>query len=263
MIEANNNIPLITLTTDWGRHDYYTGVLKGSILSAIPHASIVDLSHDIPSFSTHSAAFVVRQSFAYFPVGSIHLVLVNSDASLKPRLLLTKWQNHFFIVPDNGILGLLFNALPEEVYEIPFSSEGAFASLTAYIRAVELITKVDIPLPTESLVLDFDKKITLRATIDESIITGSIIYIDSYQNAIANISKNLFERVGQGRNYNIYVQSNHNKITKLSTGYSQVEPGELLGIFNSAHLLEIAIRNGYAAELLSLKIGGIVRVNFQ
>ncbi len=258
-----HNKPFITLTTDWGQHDYYTAMLKGGVLSALPEASIVDLTHDIPSFSLHSAAFIIKQGFQYFPKGSIHLIMVNSESNLSPRILVTHFQDHYFVIPDNGILGLMFNTIPDEVLGIPFVAEGGFASLSAYVNAIDLICNAEETSLASLKITDFDQKIALRATIDESVITGSIIYIDSYRNAITNISRNLFERVGQNRDYNIYVQSNHNKISKLSTTYNQVEPGELLGIFNSANLLEIAIRNGYAAELLSLRVGGSVRINFQ
>jgi hypothetical protein len=94
------------------------------------------------------------------------------------------------------------------------------------------------------------------------VIIGSIIYIDSYNNAITNISKKLFDRVGNGRKFEIYVQSNYNKVNFISKGYNEVDLGELLALFNSANLLEFAIRNGYAAELLSLNVGGSVRVKF-
>lgn len=258
MQETTSNIPFVTLTTDWGQHDYYLGMLKGSLLSVLPQLKVVDVSHNVASFNIHSAAFVVKNSFSYFPKGSIHLIMVNSEASVTPRILISKWQDHFFITPDNGIIGLLFSDTPESTYEVPFAPDGSFASLPAYVKAVQNIMLSKLG----STVTDFDKRITFKATIDESVITGSIIYIDSYQNAITNISKRLFERVGQNRSYNIFVQSNHNKIVKLSTGYNQVDAGELLALFNSANLLEVAIRNGYAAELLSLRVGGSVRVNF-
>ncbi len=258
MKDLTEYIPLITLTTDWGQHDYYVGMLKGSLLSSLPLVQIIDLSHDVASFNIHNAAFVVKNSFHFFPSGSIHLIMVNSEANASSRILICKSHNHFFVTPDNGTIGLLFNEPPEDIYEVPFTPDGSFASLPAYVKAVKNI--MDETLGER--ITDFDKRIAFKATIDESVITGSIIYIDSYQNAITNISRSNFDRVRQNRNYNIYVQSNHNKISKLSTGYKQVDSGELLALFNSANLLEIAIRNGYAAELLSLRAGGTVRINF-
>lgn len=255
-------ISFITLTTDWGQHDFYSGILKGKLLSACPNLKIVDVTNEIPSFNIHHAAFVLKHSFNSFPPGTIHLMMVNSESGLKPRLLLFQHQEHYFITPDNGILGLLFSSPPKEVYEIQYEPLSSFASLDIYISIVEKLNN-EIPIDKfAKKVKDYEEKIALRATIDESVISGSIIYIDSYQNAITNISRSLFDRVGLNRQFNIFVQSNHNKISKLSTTYNEVDQGEILALFNSANLLEIAIRNGYAAELLSLKIGGVVRINF-
>jgi hypothetical protein len=187
---------------------------------------------------------------------------VNSESNLISRLLVVEYNSHIFVLPDNGIIGLLFSSTPERAYEVKFNSQGSFASLDSFS---DIVKKLSSGNPIETIgeaVTDFNIKISLRATIDESIINGSIIYIDSFNNAITNISKNLFERVGKGRDYNIFIQSNYNKINKLCATYNEVEPGELLGLFNSANLLEIAIRNGYAAELLSLNVGGSIRVNF-
>jgi hypothetical protein len=259
--ERKSNIT-VTLTTDWKQHDFYIGMIKGRLTSSCPNIRIIDLSHDIPSFNIHHAAFVVRHSFSFFPSGTIHLILVNSESNLISRLLVVEYNSHIFVLPDNGIIGLLFSSTPERAYEVKFNSQGSFASLDCFSNIVKKLSSGN---PIETIgeaVTDFNIKISLRATIDESIINGSIIYIDSYNNAITNISKSLFERVGKGRDYNIFIQSNYNKISKLSTTYNEVEPGELLGLFNSANLLEIAIRNGYAAELLSLNVGGSIRVNF-
>lgn len=255
--------PLITLTTDWGQYDYYLGMLKGSILSEIPDAQIVDLSHSIPNFNTHNAAFVVKNSFKSFPIGTIHLVLINTEDNNAARLIICHHEGHYFVTPDNGILGLLFANLPDDIYAVPFDKkDGTFNSLSAFIKAIEQIVTPNEEAMVNARITDYDKKVSLKATIEESVITGSIVYIDSYQNAITNISKSLFDRVGQNRKYNIFVQSKHNKITTLSTNYNQVAPGELLAIFNSVNLLEIAIRNGNASELLSLSVGGNIRVNF-
>lgn len=258
MVDTGRQIPVVTLTTDWGQHDYYVGMLKGSLLSSDPQLRIVDLCHDVTSFNMHNAAFVVKNSHKYFPNGTIHLILVNSEDSQNSRLLIIKANNQYFVTPDNGMVGLLFNDIPSSIYAIPYTPGSSFASLPAFILAVKGI--LNNALGEE--INDYEKRISFRATIDESVITGSIIYIDSYHNAITNISKSVFERVGQNKAYNIFVQSNHNKISKLSTSYNQVDAGELLALFNSANLLEIAIRNGYAAELLSLSVGGTVRINF-
>jgi S-adenosyl-L-methionine hydrolase (adenosine-forming) len=91
---------------------------------------------------------------------------------------------------------------------------------------------------------------------------GSVIYIDSYQNAITNITRDLYERIGKGRKFEIALQSNHYKLNRINRTYSETSTGELLVLFNSLGLLEVAINKGNAAELLSLTTSSVVRIRF-
>ena len=108
----------------------------------------------------------------------------------------------------------------------------------------------------------FTRNTPIRATFENSRINGSIIYIDSYQNAISNISKELFFRVGKNRRFEIFVQSNYYKISKINNFYNETSVGELLAVFNSLDLLEIAINKGNAAELLALDLNSVIRIKF-
>jgi XTP/dITP diphosphohydrolase len=90
-----------------------------------------------------------------------------------------------------------------------------------------------------------------------------VIHIDSYQNAITNISQELFKRVGNGNAFEIYVQSKYNMINRINKQYNETDPGDLLAIFNSSGLMEIAIRNGNAAGLLNLDTNSTIRVEFK
>ena len=60
-------MPIITLTSDWGLKDHYIGAVKGAILSRMPDATIVDITHLIPSFDSEQAAFVLRNAYPNFP----------------------------------------------------------------------------------------------------------------------------------------------------------------------------------------------------
>ena len=90
-----------------------------------------------------------------------------------------------------------------------------------------------------------------------------MIHIDSYQNAITNVSQELFKRVGNGKAFEIYVRSKYNMINRINKQYNETDPGDLLAIFNSSGLLEIAIRNGNAAGLLNLDTNSTIRVVFK
>ncbi len=264
---------IITLTSDWNNDDFYVGALKGRILSQCKDALIVDLNHRIKPFHTAQAAFIVRNSYRRFPEGSIHLIAVNTEPEPGGQLLAATLHGHFFLCADNGMLGLLGGSEPEKVVSLSRekiaslsrdtdSGESTFLSLTILADAACAISRGQAIESLGQLTSGYSSQTPLRPAIEGDTISGSVVYIDSYQNAITNVSAELFKRVGKGRDFTIYVQSKHYRIQRIRTRYNEVPPGELLALFNSIHLLEIAIRNGNAAGLLKLNTNSTIRIEF-
>jgi S-adenosylmethionine hydrolase len=255
--------PIITLTTDWNKNDFYTGALKGKILNQLREAQIIDINHQVKSFNISEAAFVVRNTYQHFPENTVHIISVKSEQSEKTPHIVIKKDKQYFISADNGIFGLIFQDPPDQIVQIN-ENPGipSFPSLEIYS---DIAVKILSGTPLEKIgkeKKDYYKRIPLRPTIDESVIIGRVVYIDSYANAITNISKDLFSRVGNKRKYQIFVQSNTNKINKISKTYNENPEGELLALFNSLDLLEIAMNGGNAAKILSLDTDSTVRVRF-
>ena len=73
---------IITLTTDTGLQDYYVAAIKGEILKDIPNANIIDISHTIKPFDVASATFQLLCCYKDFPIGTIHIVGVDSEPIL-------------------------------------------------------------------------------------------------------------------------------------------------------------------------------------
>ena len=109
---------IITLTTDLGLKDYYVAGIKGHILSQLPDANIVDISHEIPAFNISVAAFCLKNCYYDFPKGSIHIIGVSPEANEFTRHVVIKYQNHYFIGADNGIFSLLFDEIPEVIFDL-------------------------------------------------------------------------------------------------------------------------------------------------
>lgn len=254
------------MTTDWKKDDFYTGAIKGFILSSCELARIITISNQIKTFGVAEAAFVVRNSYRHFPLGTIHIITVGSDVEPGGDMLAAKSDGHFFLTADNGILGLLGDPVNIEVVRLnPAGTDDSksFQSLSCFSKAAcRLIKGEEIGALGETYV-DYRKQIPLRATLENNTITGAVIYLDSYGNAITNISAELFGRIGNNRPFTIYVQSKHYRINKLNSYYSETSAGDLLALFNSVNLLEIAIRNGSAKELLNLNTDSTVRVEFK
>ncbi len=256
---------IITLTTDWKSNDFYLGAVKGCIFNSYAEAQIVDINHQISSFNTAQAAFILKNSFGFFPKGTVHIIDVNSETSDQVSYIALQYLDHFFIGTDNGCFGLICKDTIETIVRIEkfsdkecrtFPALHVFAPAAVHLAKGNKLSELGTPLS------DINRQTPLRATIDESVIVGSVIYIDSYQNAITNISKELFDRIGRGRRFEIFVQSNHYKITKINSTYNETSSGELLALFNSADLLEIAINKGNIAELLNLSINSNIRIKF-
>ncbi len=53
---------IITLTTDWGNAGYYAAAVKGTILSQLPDATIVDITHEVEPFNVREASFIMRNA---------------------------------------------------------------------------------------------------------------------------------------------------------------------------------------------------------
>ncbi len=138
-----------------------------------------------------------------------------------------------------------------------------FPTLNVFSKVACLLAKGESIDSLGTKIDSVTRRVPLRATIEDNVVTGSIVYIDSFQNAITNVSKDLFDRVGNGKQFKIFVQSNHYVISKINKTYQETSVGEILAIFNSLNLLEIAINGGNADELLNLDTNSSVRIKFQ
>ena len=256
-------MPIITLTSDWGLKDHYAGAVKGAILSKIPEATIVDISHDIPSFEIEQAAFVLRNSYKNFPDGTIHIIGINTEESDKYSHLAVKIDNQYFIGTDNGIFSLIFDKTPEEIVELQipqdssfftFSSRDRFVSAAAHLAQGKKLEELGVKKETIA------EKILLKPVADKDVIKGHVMYIDSYENIITNIREPLFTEVAGSRKFTIYFRSY--EIRKISSSYNDVPIGEILALFDSNNHLEIAMNQGNAAGLLGLDYKDMIRIEF-
>ncbi|HDR68123.1 MAG TPA: hypothetical protein ENN61_03640, partial [Bacteroidaceae bacterium] len=195
----------------------------------------------------------------------IHIIAVNTEPEPDCALLAARIDNQYFLCADNGILGLVGKSESLEVVALNRQNEDQPKSFVTLYELTEAACAIISGRKIEELgnkVTDYNKRVPLRPTIEKNSLTGSVIYIDSYANAITNISRELFERLGKGKKFEILVQSKHYVIRKINSVYSETPPGDLLAIFNSVGLLEIAIRNGNAANLLKLNENSSVRIEF-
>lgn len=252
-------MPVVTLTTEWKPDDIYHGIIKGKLCSLHPGVTIIDNAFGIPAFNIAHASFVIRNTYNNYPGGTIHIICVHSESAKEKDYLIVRSKEHFFIGTDNGIFNLILNSEPDEIVKI--ENNDTTDELQIFAQAAADLLAGKKPSDLGRVMKDISERIPLRATIDKDVIIGSIIFIDSYGNAISNITREVFYRVFEGKEYRILIQSNKNYTDKILERYSDVPVGDLLARFNSLDLLEIAINGANVSELLSLATGSVLRID--
>ena len=266
-------MPIVTLTTDWGASDFHVGALKGAILSRSPQVTLVDISHSIAHYDEAEAAFTLRHAYAHFPKGSIHIAGVNCALNSGTPLLLMAADDHYFICAANSCLSLMFMQPSCVVSLAPSEKNTGFVLLDTAPNVVhqllsgaqvkELGTPAKLPtaVPIEP-VLSF--KLSAAGEQVVAGIVGRILHIDSYGNAITNITRRLFDEHANERSCTIYLNSNRYKVPQLFNTYTDVEMGNPVAFFNSLELLEVAASYGNASNLYRLdKENSTITVMFQ
>ena len=254
-------MPIVTLTSDWSRHDYYTGSLKGEILSRCPNVEVIDISNQIRSFDVAQCAFVLRHAFKHFAPGTIHLMAVQSEPERLSPMVIVYHRMHYFVGLNDGRFSLLFDDPPTEALALSQPAQPhSFAALKLFSNAVEAIVEGNIDKETKPCTL-FNEALS-RPVYNSWEIIGRIIYIDSYGNAITNISRTIFIKVSKGRTFEIFVRGPFAKLTNVVGAYDEVATGQMLALFNSMGYLEIAINKANLALLESLDTHSEIRIKF-
>jgi hypothetical protein len=250
----------ITLLTDFGLSDNYVGVMKGVILSINPSVTIVDITHHIERQDIYHAAFLLESSWKYFPEDTIHTIVVDPGVGSDRKIIVLKKGKTLFVAPDNGVLSTIYTPKKDHVFHCDnpqfwlkevsqtFHGRDIFAPIAARLSA---------GVPIEELGTPIYKIKTSNVNppkIFENKIVGKIVYIDHFGNCITNITADMLPE-----QFEIEI-SERRLISDKNRTYSDVKMGEALILIDSFRRLEIAIRNGNAAENLGLSVGKTVEV---
>lgn len=253
---------IVTLTTDLGEQDYALPALKGCLLQKAAPLLLADVTHQVQNFDIVQAAFILSNVWKHYPAGTIHLVWVNNYYAPHRDFLVISHQGHYFIGPDNGVFSLVLGAAPEQAFRLEYEDNDAFSLRELYAFAVAHIAGGQplekVGLPAGSIL----QRITFQPVTGPSHIRGTVIHVDNFENVVLNISRSLFDAVGQGRSFSLHYKR-HEPITQLSQHYAEAPVGEPLCLFNASGYLEIAVYMGKAASLLGLVQEDMVEVLFE
>ncbi|MDC0634941.1 MAG: SAM hydrolase/SAM-dependent halogenase family protein [Flavobacteriaceae bacterium] len=273
---------IITLTTDFGMKAHFVGAVKGALLSEIKDANIVDISHNISPFNVMEAAYVIQNAFSSFPIGSIHVIGVDSELNPENSHIAMVLNGHYFVCANNGILSMICNDItPDQIVEVNIHDKivGNFPVLDIFVKVAAHIARggtlevIGKPIDEVKPI----KNITPFVGSDNNQLIGNVIFIDRYDNVITNIKKPFFETIQKGRRFEISAR-NH-KFKTIHKHYSDIvdfripidkrnDEGRGLVVFNSSDYLEIAMYKsnkatvGGASTLMGLEMMDSVTISF-
>lgn len=257
---------VVTLTTGW-TDDFYVAAVKGILLSSHPTLQIVDMTHSVPAFNSgiSHAVYIVKQSYHYFPKGTVHIISIASELTESAPFAAAYHNGHYFVGTDNGVFGLLFETAPDTMVRIEKFDDATspnYPAISVFApSAIHLLSGGDIN-DLGSPYVEYQRKGAILATMDESQITGTVIHINSFGNVVTNITRHDFEKTGKGRPFEILVQRSSNKITRINKYFHETSRGELLAVFNVSGYLEIAQNKGNIAEIFQLSLHSNIIVKF-
>jgi len=241
---------LITLLTDFGTADGYVGEMKGVMYAMHPQAQLVDIAHDVAPQDVDGARLAIARYWRRFPLGTIHLVVVDPGVGTSRAALAVESDGRFLVGPDNGVLSPALLRSDVRVVELPippqasatFHGRDVFAPAAAQLaQGASLESLGDV---AESPVIRRTPEATRRA---DGAVQGEVITVDRFGNAVTNL---LAMRGGQVRVNGLTLA--------LRRTYADAAEGEPLALVGSSGLVEIALRDGSASEKLGLKRGSEV-----
>jgi len=256
---------IITLTTDFGHNGPFVAVMKGVILRYAKDAHIIDLTHEILAHWPAEAGFWLGRAYRYFPVGTIHVAVVDPGVGTERNIVAVEYDGHVFLAPDNGLLPTIFgNSEDYRAWHLSeqwrsgrdwprpshtFHGRDIFAPLAAEL-STGTINPADIGPRVDELI---------PSLLDEPLVAnnqihGSVVTIDHFGNLFTNINQSLLTDF---QNPEISVAGHRFDIHDT---YGSTTPGDFLALINSFDVIEIARAEGSAADGLGLGRGAPVTV---
>lgn len=256
-----HNDPIITITTDFGLSDEYVATMKGVILSLLPEARFVDISHNVPPQDIYAATHILNRAYRYYPPRTLHLVIVDPNVGTERKMLAVEADKHLFVAPDNGVLTPILKLPTAKVHSITqkglflqepcssFHGRDILAPVAARLAGPMPLFEVGPSLEVSECTL-FDLP---AAVAKKNTITGEVIYIDHYGNLCTNITKEMLTPLSdKGK---IVVHIGPTTILGLSGTYSESRQKRPLAHYDSHDHLEIAVSGGSAKHLLQVGRG--------
>jgi hypothetical protein len=253
-IKPNSPNPIVTLTSDFGLSDAYVAAMKLAILHRLPEATLIDVTHLVPPQDILAGSIALERAVAASDSGTVHVGVVDPGVGGHRRIIVVQICGQYAVCPDNGLITWPWRRLKKaRAFELTwrpdrlsrtFHGRDLIAPAAAMLAAGRSLHEIARPIDDPIL-------LNIRPTRRPARV-GRIIHIDHFGNATTNIPRDTLPPAAA-------ISVAGTNLGRVKRTYADVAPGKPLALVGSADLLEIAVRDGSAAKVLSLRVGNQVK----
>ncbi len=243
---------MIVLTTDFGLEGPYIGQVKAVLHELAPTVPVIDLFADLPPFRPQSAAYLLAAYAAAFPVGSVHLCVVDPGVGSDRKAIIVSIDGSWFVGPDNGVFEpVIRRAGSVQWWPIDMPATGVSASFHGRDLFAPAAARLAAGWRPETASGD---QAAIR-WLDWPDDLAEIVYFDRFGNAMTGLRAAVVDP-------NAELSVAGEELRRART-FSDRGAGQAFWYENGNGLVEIAVNQGSAAESLGLAIGDAVTINQQ
>jgi S-adenosyl-L-methionine hydrolase (adenosine-forming) len=254
----------ISFTTDYGTFDGFVAACHGTIARLAPEARVIDVTHHVPPADVSRGAAVLAQTAPFLPP-SVHLAVVDPGVGTSRRGLVLGTPNGLLVGPDNGLLIWAAEALGgiEIAYELAnkdwtlgdvsrtFHGRDVFGPAAAKLALGAAPSEAGPRIDPATLVRLPDPVVT----VGDGWIESEVITVDRFGNVQLAAGGDVLAGLGSDLQINDAVRA------RRGSTFAEVGPGDLLVYEDSAGHVAIAVNNGRAVVVLSVRPGDVIRVS--
>jgi S-adenosyl-L-methionine hydrolase (adenosine-forming) len=192
-------------------------------------------------------------------------VVVDPGVGSARRPILAEAGGHFFVAPDNGVLSMVFDAVPHKVRVISNSKfmrrdiSRTFHGRDVFAPAAAHLAKGAQFAAFGKLIHDYIRAgIARPVRLGPASWRGTILKVDRFGNLITNFAASEFAGINTRP---FEMRAGAQRIHRLALTYSETDVGDLFVIVGSSGYLEIAANQTSAASLLGYSAGMLVELD--
>jgi S-adenosyl-L-methionine hydrolase (adenosine-forming) len=259
-------VKYITLLTDFGLSDGYTGLMHGVIYRIAPDAQITDISHLVHPQNVREGSLILNRSYPFFPDGTIHVIVVDPGVGTARRPIAARIGSHTFVCPDNGLITLALeqaekDGAPVEIVHLDqprfwreeishvFHGRDIFSPVAAHLANGVPLSELGSPI---------SDPVRLRLPepeLHQNRWSGEVTAVDHFGNLSTNF---------RPHHLAVYprpiIHIAGREIGGLVNTFGDREPGSLVALIDSDGGMAIAIVQGSAARETGAQVGDRVEV---